>query len=123
MDRPRAVKHQLPSTLVSCLLVGLWTFSVIAEATPENVVFRQRAEVSTTQSTWVLGITIDLGSYGRFLAQVRDNLNLSDWLIGRAIGTVNKQAGGDQIYPKLFASQQLDLASIRDLPILCGSIQ
>ena len=81
MDRPRAVKHQLPSTLVSCLLVGLWTFSVIAEATPENLVFRQRAEVSTTQSTWVLGFTIDLGSYGRFLAQVRDNLNLSDWLI------------------------------------------
>ena len=114
MDRPGNVNHRLPSTLVGCLLVGLWTFSVIAEATPENVVFRQRAEVSTTQSTWVLGFTIDLGSYGRFLAQVRDNLNLSDWLIGRAIETVNKRAGGDQIYPKLFASQQLDLASIRD---------
>ena len=103
---------------MSSLLVGLWVH-VQMKTPPEHVVFQQKAEVYTMQSNWLLGFTVDLGSYGLFLEQVRNNINLSDWLIGRAIETAGNHATSDGVYRRLFANQQVDLRSIKDGYQLC----
>ena len=75
---------------------------------------RKKKKKKKKKKNWPLGFTVDLGSYGLFLEQVRNNINLSNWLIGRAIETAGNHATSDGVYQKLFANQQVDLRSIKD---------
>ena len=110
-----------PSLLGVCLLVGLGICQVLAGTAPKHVYFTQRADIYTTQSQWVMGFTIDLGSYGAFLGQVRANINVLDWLVGKAIETAGKYPSPNKVYQKFFRNQQLDLQSIWDGYNFCVS--
>ena len=111
---------RLLSTLLVLLSVGSGVRRVISGTVPEHVFFTQRSEVYTTQSVWVMGFTIDLGSYGTFLEEVRANINLSDWLVGKAIKAAERP-DIDEVYQKLFRNQQIDLKNIRDGYNFCMS--
>ena len=110
-----------PATLIILLVVESGIVQVISGKVPEHVFFTQRSEVYTTQSAWVMGFTIDLGSYERFLGQVRGNINLSDWLVNKAIEAATEHPNVDRVYQKLFKNQQIDLKNIRGAYNFCVS--